>query len=195
MDSFKFLTSLRSELIIQIQGIENAGYSLWWDNSTSNYITRRELTKILKKYIEFASVHGVLIVTRHCDCPNKRHPEYPTSNRYGQSIPYLSKEYIWEGRQLYQGKRFCTCPCSSHNPETEHHVIDDFVFKKGSDLNLCRAIALVLSDIANALANSGDRQPRSGIREYLLRALLTLHDAILPEPIELYIASKLNRNN
>lgn len=187
MQRFKFCAGLRKELIEQIGGIKDASYTLWWDDTAPNYSTRRSLSEIFERHVALAADHGLLIVTRHSDCSNKPHSRYPTSNRYDLSIPYRSKEYVWEGDQLYQGSRFCTCPCSPRNAASEHHVIDDFVYKKGSDLIFCRQIASVLSDLRNAIENAGDNKPRSGIREYLLRALLTLNDAILPEPMERYI--------
>lgn len=187
MGQFEYLVNLRQELIGQIGGIENARHSLWWDDTASNYSTRRALADILERYIASAADHGVLIVTRHCDCPNTRHAEYPTSNRYGFSIPYRSEQYVWEGEQLYQGTRFCACPCSARNAPSEHNVIDDFVFRRGSDLEFCRQITSILWDIRHAIDSARDKKPRSGIREYLLRALLTLNDAIMPQTVDDYI--------
>ena len=187
MDQFEYLINLRRELIKQIGVIEDSRHSLWWDDTTSNYTTRGYLSDILQRYTDLAATHGILIVTRHCDCPNKRHPEYPTSNQYGYSIPYRSEKFVWEGDQLYQGKRFCTCPCSTRNTPSDHHVIDDFVFEKDADLIFCRQLSNVLSDVRRAMDSSANKKPRSGIREYLLRALLNLNDAILPQTIDEYI--------
>lgn len=187
MDQFNYLCGLRLEIIKQIGGIENSRHILWWDDTATNHSTRRVLSDILQRYLVLAAEHGVMIVTRHVDCSNKKHPEYPTSNQYGFSIPYRSERYVWEGDQLYQGKRFCACPCSSGNPPSDHHVIDDFIFKPEADLIFCRQVTRVLSDISSAIDSSGDKMPRSGIREYLLRALLTLNDAILPQTVDEYV--------
>jgi hypothetical protein len=187
MDQFEYLVSLRKELMGQIGVIENARHSLWWDNTASNYSTRRSLVNVLERYTTAAADHGILVVTRHCDCPNKQHPEYPTSNQYGFAIPYRSKKLVWEGDQLYQGNRLCKCPCSDRNAPSDHWVIDDLVFKRDADLILCRQLSSVLSDIHSAIESSATKKSRSGIREYLLRALLTLNDAILPQTVDEYI--------
>jgi hypothetical protein len=195
MDQFSYLVGLRQEVIGQIGGIENARPSLWWDDTMSNSSTRRALSEMLERNIALVAHYGILLVTRHCDCPNKRHPEYPTNNRYGLSIPYRSDQFIWEEDQLYQGKRFCTCPCSAQNSPSDHNVIDDIVFRRDSDLVFCRQVTSVLWDISRAVAKSENKKPRSGIREHLLRALLTINDAIMPQGVDDYINRRMNENS
>lgn len=190
MNQFEYLVGLRKELLSQIGVIESARYSLSWDDTIPNYSTRRTLIDILDRYINAGADLGLLVVTRHSSCPNKRHPEYPTSNRYGYDIPYRSDEFVWEGNQLYQGSRLCQCPCSIRNPPTDHWVIDDWVFRRDADLIFCRQLSSVLSDVHSAIESSADNKPRSGIREYLLRALMTLNDAILPQTVEEYIGRR-----
>lgn len=190
MDQFEYLVSLRKELMGQIGVIKNARHFLWWDDTTPNYSTRRSLLDVLERYTNLAADHGLLVVTRHCDCPNNRHPEYPTSNRYGYAIPYGSEEFVWEGGQLYQGKRLCTCPCSARNTPSDHWVIDDLVFKRDADIMFCRQLSYVLADLQRAIERSATKKSRSGIREYLLRALLTLNDAILPQTVDEYISRR-----
>lgn len=190
MKQFEYLVGFRNELLGQIGVIGSSKFPFSWDDSTSNDSTRRALVDLLESRINDAEKLGLLLVTRHSGCPNKRHSEYSTSNRYGYDIPYRSDEFIWEGDQLYQGKRICSCPCSNRNAPSNHWVIDDFVFKRDADLVFCRQLSSVLSDIQNAIEKSGDKRPRSGIREYLLRALLTLNDAILPQPVEEYISRR-----
>ena len=184
---FDFYVSLRGELIGQIGGIENARHSLWWDNTRPNAVTHANLTKILGAAVEQSRQYGVFIVTRHCDCPNPRHPYYPTTNDFGIHIPYKDKKYRWEGGQLFQGDRRCACPCSPLNKRTEHSVIDDIIYDKKSDFEVCKRIDSVLVDISEAIYNAGDRQPRSGIREYLLRAVLSLNDGIMGKSIDDFI--------
>lgn len=190
MDQFEYLVSLRKELMDQIGVIQDAKHSLTWNDTISNYSTRRSLIAVLERYTNVAADHGLLVVTRHCNCPNKRHPEYPTSNRYGYAIPYRSEEFVWEGDQLYQGNRLCTCPCSVRNTPSDHWIIDDFVFRRDADLVFCRQLSSVLSDIQSAIESSAAKKSRSGIREYLLRALLTLNDAILPQTVDEYISRR-----
>ncbi|KAA3509682.1 hypothetical protein CPJ18_07235 [Agrobacterium rosae] len=190
MNQFEYLVGLRRDLLGQIGLIKSSKYLFSWDDTISNYTTRRALIDILERYINAGADLGLLVVTRHSTCPNKRHPDYPTSNKYGYDIPYRSDEFIWEGNQLYQGKRICICPCSVRNAPSENWVIDDFVFKRDADLIFCRQLSSALIDVHCAIESSGDKKTRSGIREYLLRAILTLNDAILPQTVEEYISRR-----
>ena len=192
MDRFEYYSLLRSEILDIISGVENADDSLCWDNTKPNYITKRELENLYSKYIDDAKNFGVYIVTRHSGCPNPKHGEYPTSNKYGRSIPYRNKEYVWNGGQIYQGPRLCVCPCSEKNKLTEHWVIDDIVYEKSANLEKSQKLENILSDIDEAIDCAGDKKPRSAIREYLLRAIIRIDDELLPEPMDKYIQIRMN---
>lgn len=193
MERFDYLLGLRNELLQEISGTADSTWWSRWDNSRPNYETKRKLTAILNSYVSDARNFGLLIVTRHCDCKNKRHKNYPTTNDSGKNIPYLSRDYIWEGGQLFQGLRNSRCPCSSKNEPVEHWVIDDIVYTDNCDIEFCRNLSKIFQDIASAIENAKDKMPRSGIREYLLRSIIALNDLILPESVETYIKSqKLN---
>ncbi|TGQ51540.1 hypothetical protein EN836_23495 [Mesorhizobium sp. M1C.F.Ca.ET.193.01.1.1] len=190
MDIFKFRVGLRRALLEQVGEIQNANGWYGWDTTTPNSIIRRSLEATLNEYVTAAGMYGFFVVTRHSNCSNPKHRGYPTTTRNGARIVYRDKGYLWEGGQLFQGQRFCACPCSAKNEPEWHHVIDDVIFKKGIDLEECRRLEFVFLGICAAIGNAGDKQSRSGIREHLLQAILTLNDAILPQTVDAYIASR-----
>lgn len=187
-----FCIDLRKDLIGLISGIDDAGYSLYWDNTTPNYVTKRKLRDVLQSYAKAASAFGVYVVSRHA-CSNKEHEEieeyYLVTNGYGLEITYDDPEYVWNEFQLGQRSDMSPCPCSLGKPANEHYIIQDIIFSKDTDMVVAQNLASILSDIHEAIEQAGDKQPRSGIREYLLRAVLRLNDLILPTPVEEYIGS------
>ncbi|MCL4678070.1 MAG: hypothetical protein KJ017_05675 [Alphaproteobacteria bacterium] len=188
----KYCITLRNELLSHITGIKNSGFSLFWDNTTPNYVTRGKLERVYEEYLRQAACFGLFLVTRHSNCPHASHTQnkdhdYIISNDYGLNIFYNDPDYIWSGDQMYQGKRTCHCPCSPDQNPIEHWVIEDVIYSKNIDTTNAKKIYPILSDIYAAIEQSGDKQPRSGIRENLLRAVLQLNDLILPVPVEDHI--------
>ncbi|WP_439601859.1 hypothetical protein [Devosia sp.] len=196
-DFWNYLVGLRQELLTATTGIQNAGFSLYWDNTTSNSSTRRRLVAILERHIHDARKFGFLVVTRHTDCGRRGHNRsadqygYITTNAYGLDIPYRDSSFEW-GDFLYQGKRWDSCPCTKGGDIVEHHVIDDVVFERNAILANCKTIYHVLSDLQSAIDAAGDKQPRSGIREYLLRAIIQLNDAVLPSTVDEHIRAQVS---
>ncbi len=194
MDITQYCISLRKELVILVTGIHDAGFSLYWDNTTPNYVTKRRLQELYNRYLKQAADFGLYLVTRHADCSYKNHntmtdgeSDYVLSDEYGLNVSYRDSRYIWGGDQMYQGTMTCPCPCSPETEPKPHHIIQDIIYSKDTDLTNARNIYSILSDIYYAIDQSGDKQSRSGIREYLLRAILQLNDMILPVPVEDYI--------
>ena len=194
MGIFKYYSSLRAEILEVVTGVENSGGYFSWDNTTPNRATKNKLEKLYAKYLKSAANFGLYIFTRHCNCPNSRHPESPTSDLYELDISYGYEKYNWNGGQMYQGSRQCVCPFSSKNKSSEHWVIDDVVYKKGSDVGQCERLEDILGDIYKSIKRAGDKKPRSAIRENLLRAILRINDELLPEPMDSYIKNKLGKN-
>lgn len=190
MGIFEYYSSLRGEILEVVTGVENTGWNLFWDNTTPNYSTKIKLGKLYAKYLNLAANFGLYVFTRHCDCPSNRHPEDSEPGLYEFDISYGDERYIWSGSQMYQGNRYCACPCSSTQELTDHWVIDDVVYKKGSDLNQCKKLEDILRDIYKSMESAGDNNPRSAIRENLLRAVLRINDELLPEPMDSYIKKK-----
>ena len=110
-----------------------------------------------------------------------------TTNDYGISIPYRGGNYIWGHGQMFQGKRYCACPCTKNAKPTEHWVIDDVIYSKDANIEQCKRLESILYDINEAIDSAEDKKPRSGIREYLLRAVLNINDELLPSPMEQYV--------
>lgn len=191
MTMFRYYAELRSELLEIVTGVENSGDSLFWDNTTSNWQTKQRLENLYIKSLADSKLFGLLVVTRHSDCENLKHQNYPVSNTYGLQIEYHGSGYIWNGGQFHQGMRRCTCPCSKKNKETEHWVIDDIIYEEKADIKSCERLEAILSDLYASINCAGEKKPRSGIREYLLRAVLRINDELLPEPIDAYLAKRL----
>lgn len=188
---FLFCVSLRAALLEQITGIENAGFSLYWDNSSPNSLTRRKLEALYEIHLTKAAAHGVYVVTRHSDCGRRKHKDYVMSNPYGLDLKYKDSRFVWPGGQMYQGKRMDVCPCNTSGELSEHWVIEDVIYDPQKDQKVCDKIERVLSDIHDAIQKSRDNRPRSAIREYLLRAVIQLNDLILPLPVDEYIAARI----
>ena len=195
-ETWDYFVSLRQEIINATTGIVDAGFSLYWDDTTPNYITRRQLSSMFDRRTQEAAKFGVLVITRHSDCGRRGHNSktdqhgYLTTNTYGIDIPYRDQRFVWDGDQFFQGTRLEPCPCSKSGQFIEHHVIDDVVFAKDNNLKRCKIIANILSDLRSAIDASGDKQPRSGIREYLLRAIIQLNDVILTVGVDDHIRSQ-----
>lgn len=194
MNRFDYYSNLRSSLIEIISGVENSNGSIFWDNTQPNWKTKNKIDKVLKENLMRARDFGLLVVTRHLDCENKHHSGYPISNDYGIKIEYKDTSYVWNGGQLYQGKRFCICPCSNKNKQTEHWVIDDVIYASDADIDFCSSLESIISDISQAQNCAKDKIPRSAIREYLLRALLKINDQLLPAPMDNYIENIRTQN-
>jgi hypothetical protein len=194
MDITQYCICLRKELVILVTGIHDAGFSLYWDNTTPNYVTKRKLQQVYNHYLKQAADSGLYLVTRHASCSYKNHnsmtdgeTDYVLSDEYGLNASYRDPRYIWDGDQMYQGTMTCPCPCSLDKDPKAHHVIQDIIYSKDTDLIKAKNLYSILSDVYYAIEQSGEKQSRSGIREYLLRAILQLNDMILPVPVEDYI--------
>ena len=181
---------MRAEILKVVTGVENSGWSLFWDDTTPNYVTKRKLEELYKKYLMIAQKFGLYVVTRHCDCSNPKHSDYPVSNNYGLEISYRDEKFVWNGGQMYQGPRSCICPCFPKNNQSQHYVIDDVIYDNSSDQELCERIEGILLDVVEAIGCTGDNKPRSAIRENLLRAVLRINDQLLPETMDVYIKSQ-----
>lgn len=189
MNLFNYYVELRADVLRIITGVENSAHSLFWDNTTPNSTTKCRLEKLHEKYLIAAKEFWLLVVTRHCDCPNPNHPIYPISNRYGLDINYRGSGYIWGGGQFFQGVRSCICPCSNKNKLTKHHIIEDIIYDESADVEVCKGLEEILGDIFDSIDCAGDKKPRAAIREYLLRAVIRINDKLLPEPMDVYIAN------
>lgn len=198
---WKYFVELRNEISSTITGISNAESFLWWDNTTPNSTTRLRLQSILRGAIRDGAVFGVYVVTRHIDCERRSHRKasdahgYVWSDPYGFDVQWEDNRFVWDGDQLFQGTRYETCPCSNNDQPVRHHVIDDVIYASDGNINQCRLIGRVLSDVQSAIDAAGDHQPRSGIREYLLRAILRLNDSIMPETVDEHIKARIDTSN
>ncbi|MEI6320072.1 MAG: hypothetical protein WCS09_16260 [Pseudomonadota bacterium] len=189
---FQFAVRLRTNLVEVVSGVRDAGWSLFWDNTTPNSSIRSKLKDVLEATLKPSAKWGLLVITRHCSCDNPTHVDYFTSNRYAVTIPYLAPGFRWDGGQLFQGTRIDLCPCDARNKPCMQHVIDEFVISERGDVELCKRLDAILCDISDAIGAAADKKPRSGIRENLLRAIIKLNDLLLPEPVDMYISKQVS---
>jgi len=189
MNLFSYYAALRSEILEIITGVKNSSPNIIWNDTMPNHVTKIRLEQLFEKYLAAAREFGLLVVTRHTDCPNPAHIEFPTSNSYGLHIPYRSPSYIWDGGRFYQGLRLCVCPCSRDSKPTKHYIIEDIVYDRHADPDVCSRLELIISDIFESITSAGNSRPRSAIRERLLRAVIRINDELLPEPMDKYIKS------
>lgn len=189
---FDFHMKLRSSLLSVISGSPDA--QQWsWDNTTPNSSTKTHLERIFADAVAKASQFGLYVVYRHTNCGNPRH------NRVGNhgfvveagelgKLTYQDPSYVW-ATALTQGDAHRRCPCSSKNNATTHCILQDVIFSRDVDQDVCKRIASIFSDIVEAIDHASNKMPRSGIRENLLRAVLLINDALLPCPMEQFIAN------
>jgi hypothetical protein len=194
--AWDYLVALRQDLLAAISGISNADAYLWWDNTTPNSTTRLLLQKILRSAVLDASAFGIYVVTRHWNCGRRGHYKASDaqgnvwSDPYGLNVEWQDPRFVWAGDYLFQGMRCERCPCSKKGQPLNHDVIDDFIYSPDTDPSLYRTISGILSDVQSAIEEARDKKPRSGIREYLLRAILQLNDAIMPVTVEAHIKAQ-----
>ena len=190
MSVFDLYVELRADLLEQISGVQNSNGYFSWDNTTPNYLLKGRLERVLEKYVKKVSSFGMYKVTRYSACSNPKHDGYPTENSYGLEITYGGDGFIWNNEQLFQGERICCCPCSESNKVGKNYVIDEFVYSDEDAARLGSILFDVLEDVSNSIRRASDNRARSGIRECLLRGLLRVNDAILPQTVDEYILSR-----
>lgn len=187
MTLFLFYLSVRDDLLFQISGVKNSNGILTWDDTTPNYIIKNRLSALLDSYVLRLSALGMFMVTRYCSCTNSAHNNYIVSDGYGLDVSYRDARYTWSDHQLFQGNRNAICPCSPTNKLGECYVIDEFIYSDASFLERSKRIFEILEDVSIAVSRANDNRSRSGIRESLLRALLRVNDAILPQSVDDYV--------
>jgi hypothetical protein len=184
------LVDLRSKIREELSDVQDAGNSLFWDDTRPNRLTRSNLFRLYQHAREGAEAFGVYILARHADCGSRSHKEdyvmEPIGNR---EVAYGDPSFVWS-HPLDQATGESACPCSKSTKARKHWVIYDLIYDKRADQAFCVELEKVLTDLYEAAGRAGPKKPRSAIREYLLRALLVVNDQILPEPVEAYIASR-----
>lgn len=189
MKMLEYYAGLRADLLEVLQGVKNAGTFLWWDDTSPNWLTKQKLEKIFRKYVGLAKPFGLHLIRSHNECGNKRHRSVGVGGNYvieSDEFPrnWSDPNYV-TGAHTFEGYHKCKCPCSKNNEPTEHYVIEKLVYF-ASEQHL-KIISMVLADIYSAIENAEDRKPRSGIREYVLRAVMRLNEAILPISVGEYL--------
>jgi hypothetical protein len=189
MDRFAYLTRLRTTVTAEISGVQDAKHFLAWDDTRPNHLTKTNLARLFEEARKGAEHFGVFVVHRHSSCGSKRHAEdYLMEDVAANALVYGDPRFHWR-YPLDQRRMTRRCPCGGDRGR-EHGVITDVLFAKDADQVFCEVVEDILSDLLAAVANAGDRKPRSGIRERLLRALLVINDHIRPDKLDAYIAAR-----
>lgn len=189
MDRFTFLTRLRTSVAAEISGVQDAKGYLPWDNTRPNYLTKSSLARLFDDAREGAEHFGVHVVHRHSSCGSKRHVrDFFMENVGDNELTYGDARFEWR-YPLDQRLMKRPCPCGGDRGR-EHWVLMDVLFAKSADQAFCEVVERILSDLSEAVLNAGDRKPRSGIRERLLRSLLVINDNIRPDSLDAYIAER-----
>lgn len=190
MDRFSYLVDLRQRLVAEISGVEDARGFLTWDDTRPNSTTRWRLRSLYSHALNGAASFGLHVAERHGYCRSKTHTDdYVMGDIDGVTLTYRDSRFNWS-YPLNQGEYLYPCPCSASGKEKLHTVIYDVLFEVSADQDFCRVLERIVSDLYEALQRSGEKKPRSGIREYLLRALLTVNDHILPQTVEEYVSRR-----
>lgn len=195
MSLLEFYVKLRRDIIAIIGGVEDSGHSYHWDNTTPNYITKSRLETLFEKTVDKSGIFGLHCINRHLDCGNPSHHEcgpngYAMDSIVGENISYGDSRFVWSS-PICEGDFICKCPCSETNLPSKHYVIKDVFFDVNANKSTCDRIESILDDLYRAKQNSGDNKSRSAIREFLLRAVLRINDAILPSSMDEYIEHQI----
>jgi len=195
MSILAFYVKLRSEINAVICGVENSNSYLYWDNTTPNSSTKSKLINIYDRYIKHCEAFGVHMIDRHCDCGSPGHDEvgsdgYVMDYASAPDMKYGDSRFIWVNT-LSKGDIESICPCSKNNLPSKHTVLQQVCFDAKADQSTCKTLDSIFDDLYQAIRNSGDKQPRSAIREYLLRAVIKINDAILPCTMDEYIEHQI----
>ena len=192
MERFAYLVDLRERIAHEINGVEDASFSLFWDDAQPNYLTHSRLLRLFELARNSAEAFAVYLSVRHCDCgsrPHRRHPDgYVMEPIGGRILSYRDPAFDWD--TLDQVELNQPCPCTSSKISKRHRVIYDLLYDNSADQAFRAAVRNILSDLYEAALQAGDKRPRSGIREHLLRALITVNDHIRPDTLEEYIETR-----
>ena len=169
-----------------------------WIHTRCNKDTQRSLILLLDKYVREAKKFNVYLVTAYMEEPAYRKNLDGIVIKDGEPVVQGDPDYTW-GAELYFGTLGSRRPYLFEDNLSVNDLLrykfsekqknslvrESLIFKKDSQTS--EMINAILDDIAKAVSRAYEKQPRSGIREYLLRALIRVNDNILPFTVEEYI--------
>lgn len=196
-EKLDYFISLRKDLLSQIGWIPDS-YSDWI-HTRCNKDTQQSLILLLDKYVREAKKFNVYLVTEYMEEPKYLKNLDGIVIKDGQPVVQGDPDYTW-GASLYLGTLGNRRPYLFEDnfsvngllrykiseKQKNSFVHERLIFKKDSQTS--EIINAILDDIAKSVSRAYEKQPRSGIREYLLRALIRVNDNILPFTVEEYIA-------
>ena len=177
MNLLDYYESLRSDIWKVITGTKDSdGYC--WDETTPNKQTRKWLrVMVLGHHLREALPFGLYRLSVHKNCSNPNHKDFSNAPKDLLPITLGDERYEWLDFYYSGGIEYCECPCSIsflNKKPFNHYVYETAFFDKNTNIEIPSNIGSILNDVAMAIANAGDKMPRSGIREYLLRAIVKI---------------------
>lgn len=175
MNILDYYDEMRSDIWKIITGTKNAD-SYCWDETTPNRDTRKWLRfLILGRYLSKASQFGLYMMTVYENCDRPYHRNFSNLPNKKKPIEIGDKRFEWYDFRYTKEIEYTICPCNFFSKiPSDHYVYYTAFFYKRKSTELPSAIGSILSDVAMAIANAGDKMPRSGIREYLLRSIIKI---------------------
>ncbi len=177
MNLLDYYEALRSDIWKVVTGTKDAD-SYCWDETTPNNQTRKWLSlMVLGKYLREAFPFGLYMLSVHENCSNPNHKDLANAPKEWLPIKLGDKRYQWLDFSCSKQFEYCECPCIFtffQERPFNHFVYETAFFVKNIDDAIPASIGSILSDVAIAIANAGEKMPRSGIREYLLRAIVKI---------------------
>lgn len=201
MSPLDYFGQLRKDLLSEIGWTRDSDSD--WSQGRCNKDTQKSVLLLLDKYLRHSRSFGVYLVTEHFEDPKYRSNSDGIVIDDGKPVVRGDRAYTW-GEQLYIGTLGQRRPYlydehfrsedaigsfivrEMRRKEKNEMVTESLVFKP--DIPVSGAVNQILGDIAKAAARAGDRQPRSGIREYLLRAVIRINEVILPITVDQYLS-------
>lgn len=205
MDLKEFYVNLRRDLLTIISGVKDAKQGWGWDNTTPNYTTQRKLQRLFNHSCLQIAAFGFYVIKRHAGCDNPNHnklgfSQYTDCDDYIIEMPdgslgqYKDPKYIYGG-QFDNLDAESRCPCSKKMQAPPHYYMLEAIYDSDKDQETFDRMFDILDDVYWAIRQSKDGRPRSGIREYLLRAVLKINDELLPAPMHEYIERQISQND
>lgn len=184
------LITLRKDIVNAIGTVNDSNGLLCWDNTRPNSSTRHVLQRLLDRHLAAGEEFGIYLVTRHCICPNPEHSNYPISEGRHGVKDWADENFVWTHEQIFEGEKTLPCACKNGVLATKHRIIEELVYRKHGATRHHQSYVNAIGHVNHAIQNSGDNKPRSAIREWLLKAVLQLNDAITPQTVDEYILAR-----
>lgn len=205
-DELQVAAKLRSDIVYLVGAIRDSSQGwMRFNDPSPNWLTSGRLKNCLDEYEQSLIRIGALRVHLHGPCGSHKHEEL-ASHVYGHGgywryeldgglsdadlaadgcivVNGRPMETVFDDALASQTGSTRPCPCMLGETAAEHTVSEYFLWPRRNESRLVELVELTLT-LKRAIDKSEDRKRRSGIREFLLQALIKLDDMILEENSE-----------